>query len=318
MHKLRYDKDKLDFVEEKPSFGHYVKLVARLLVISLGLSLLYYAFFSLFINTEEEKKIITENKAIESEYEGLNSQVERLENVVSDLQERDREIYSSIFNSAPPILTTDFADSSAYYHRDSTYGKEIIAATNLRLQSVFRKVKYCDELIAEITDTLSKDLTTNPYIPSIVPVADFTSVRMGASMGRKMHPFYKKVVMHSGVDLVMPLGTDVLAAGSGVIIDVAKSKKEYGNRITIDHNNGYVTTYSHLGDIYVKRGQKIKQKDKIARVGSSGTSFAPHLHYEVLLNGRNMDPINYFFAEMTPDQTRETIRIAVNTGQSLD
>jgi murein DD-endopeptidase MepM/ murein hydrolase activator NlpD len=155
-------------------------------------------------------------------------------------------------------------------------------------------------------------------IPGVVPVENFSIPTTGATVGMKMHPFYKTITQHTGLDIVTSAGTKVFAAADGVVESVVKSQKGKGNQVIINHGNGYVTTYSHLTNIVAKKGQRLKRGDILGRVGTSGTVFAPHLHYEVIYNGEFMNPIDYFFVDLNPVQYREMMMIGLNTGQSLD
>ncbi|MEF9932430.1 MAG: M23 family metallopeptidase, partial [Bacteroidales bacterium] len=140
----------------------------------------------------------------------------------------------------------------------------------------------------------------------------------GASVGQKINPFYKTVAMHNGIDLLGATGTDILASANGVVEQISRKGKKEGNTITINHGNGYVTKYMQVGDILARQGQRVVQGMVIGRIGLSGISFAPHLHYEIVYNGKNMDPVNYFFADLTPALFKEMVAITANTGQSLD
>jgi murein DD-endopeptidase MepM/ murein hydrolase activator NlpD len=124
--------------------------------------------------------------------------------------------------------------------------------------------------------------------------------------------------MHNGIDLLASLGTEVIAVANGVVTDISRSDRGRGNQIVIEHWGGYKTVYSHLGDVMVRKSQQVKQGNVIARVGNSGLSFAPHLHFEVHLDGKPVEPVNYFFADLSPSEYREMLMIAINTGQSLD
>ena len=186
------------------------------------------------------------------------------------------------------------------------------------LSAVEKNTVMVDNSMKIITSELNKLGPSATNIPSIVPIRDFSIEQTGASIGNKVNPFYKTVRYHGGVDLLAATGTDVLAAADGVVMSQSKEDKGVGNSVVINHKNGYVTKYYYLGDLLVSRGQNVKQGNVIARVGISGMSFAPHLHYEVTFKGKQMDPVNYFFSDMTPQMLREMMIITVNTGQSLD
>lgn len=315
--KLKYDKDQLTFVEEKSSFKDYLKKFLWFLVASLGLALLYYVIFAFFFNTDEERRLIRENKAIEEEYADLESKINRLENVVGNLRSRDDEIYREIFNAEPPHFLDTTQDSLFVSEGDTTFGRKIIHYTADMLKELEKRSENNSEIFSSIQSTLSIDSIAFQSIPSILPVNDFSIVQTGATTGRKVHPFYKTVVMHTGLDIITTVGTEVRATADGVV-KLINSEKGKGKQVEINHGNGYVTTYSHLGDFLVRNGKKVKQGAIIGRVGTSGTTFAPHLHYEVLMNGEYQNPVNYFFAELGPHTYKEMMIIAVNTGQSLD
>ena len=137
-------------------------------------------------------------------------------------------------------------------------------------------------------------------------------------MGKKVNPFYKNVVSHTGMDLLAGTGTEVLAAADGVVETANRKGRIEGNSIVINHKNGYVTKYNNLGDILVRKGQKVRQGAVIGRVGMSGMSFAPHLHYEVLKDTVVLDPVNHMFASVTPEEYLNMMILSVSTGQSMD
>ena len=249
--------------------------------------------------------MMAENRLIEEHYEELADQTRLLENAVKELDLKDESIYRELFN-------TDFPEFTLY-ETDS------VENAHVSIRRLEREFDRCDWLIAGVMDALDaagKDSLAR--IPSILPIADFPLGNVGASVGRKMHPFYKKVVYHGGLDLVAPIGVEVRATADGVVKEVERARKLQGTRIVIDHGNGYETVYAHLSDLLVRRGGKVHRGDVIGRTGNSGTSFAPHLHYEVLLDGVQLDPLNFFYGELNTDDFGELLTYAVNTGQSLD
>ena len=201
---------------------------------------------------------------------------------------------------------------------DTTRMESVVRDSKIRLSVMERGMAKVENSFAEITgamDSLGAGVTA---IPSIVPLKDFSIRQSGASTGMKINPFYKTVVMHNGMDLLAASGTQVLAGADGVVAKAVKNGKREGSSVEIDHKNGYVTVYNHLGNIKVRKGQKVNQGDVIAEVGLTGMSFAPHLHYEVWYNGKVMDPMDYFFSSITPQMYRDMAVVTANTGQSLD
>jgi murein DD-endopeptidase MepM/ murein hydrolase activator NlpD len=154
--------------------------------------------------------------------------------------------------------------------------------------------------------------------PMTNPLNDYTFAQTGASVGSRMNPFYKVPMQHNGLDMLAHSGEPVHAAADGVVKEVIKSRKGLGNVVVIDHGGGYLTRYAHLADMQVSRGRKVKRGACIGYVGVSGTSFAPHLHYEVLRDTVVLDPINHLFASVTPEEYMNMMVMSISTGQSLD
>lgn len=317
MEKYRFNKENLNFVEDKRGFKGWVKILVRYFFMSLVLALLYYVVFSLFISTEQERELARETALMEAEYEKLHGRLHQLDNTIKNLQHRDREIYHSVFNAEPPVYSA-YGDYDMFEGIDTTRMESVVRDSKMRLSVMERgmaKVEASFAGVKKALDSLGTDVTA---IPSIVPVKDFSIRQSGASVGMKINPFYKTVAMHSGMDLLAASGTPVLAGADGTVVKAVKNGKRTGSSVTIDHKNGYVTVYNHLGKIKVRKGQKVKQGEMIAEVGLTGMSFAPHLHYEVWCKGEVMDPMNYFFSSITPQMYRDMAVVTANTGQSLD
>ena len=315
--KYRFNKDQLRFVEEKRGIVWWVRRVVRYFVASILLALVYYVIFSLFISTDEERALERETSLMEEEYAQMLQKSDILENTIINLQQRDREIYRSIFNAEPPVYSAS-GNYDLFEGIDTTRIESIVNDSKLRLSVLENGAALVTGSIESINknlEVLGKDVKS---IPSIIPIKNFTIRQSGASVGKKVNPFYKSVVMHTGMDLLAGTGTEVLAAADGVVVTATRRGKKDGNSIVIDHKNGYVTKYTNLGDIVVRQGQKVLQGAMIGRIGMSGMSFAPHLHYEVWYNDEMMDPMNYFFASLTPQMFRDMAIVVANTGQSLD
>ena len=151
-----------------------------------------------------------------------------------------------------------------------------------------------------------------------MPISNKDLTRTASGFGLRVHPFYKITKFHAGMDFTSPLGTEVYSTGNGVIEDVVASQRGLGKHIIIDHGFGYKSIYAHLDRFNVRKGQKVQRGDVIGFVGNTGMSLAPHLHYEIKLNGKNVDPINYYFNDLTPSEYDKIIEIASKTGQSFD
>lgn len=316
----KFSTDQLKFLEKKKGAKWWIKNIILYLFITLVLAVGYYFILSLFFSTDKEKEIKRENELLAKEYEKLQKKSEVLENTVNNLRIKDENIYKSIFNANPPELTSNsnIDNLRSINTFDTISNMAIVWENNLEIIELEGNVNINKSLITDINNSISLVGDEIRNIPSIIPIKDFTINQIGASVGKKVNPFYKTVVEHNGIDLIGAVGTEVIAPADGVVIKAIRQSRNEGNLIEINHNNGYLTKYMTLGSVLIAKGAKVKQGDVIGRIGLSGMSFAPHLHYEVWFKEKPIDPINYFFGDITPNIYKEMIVISSNTGQSLD
>ena len=294
-------------------------------LVRYGLSILivaalFYLVFALVFSTEREQMLEHENQLLEAEYTALTDRLDLVDGVVGHLQERDREIYNDLFSTDPPNYLLSGEDTLALTAKEleRTGESDLVwdaYALIKRMESVASQVS---RQLAEIDTALSSGRLVPTAIPSLVPLTSFSPVQTGASVGKKVNPFYKTIRDHTGIDLLAPVGTPVRCTADGQVTQVARSEKGMGNQVTVTHKGGYRTVYAHLDGVRVSVGQNLRQGAQIGTVGQSGSSFAPCLHYEVLRDGFPQDPVNYFFAELAPATYRDMMVIALTTGQSMD
>ncbi|MCQ2144314.1 MAG: M23 family metallopeptidase [Bacteroidales bacterium] len=277
---------------------------------------LYHLAFVLVFPKDSDRIVMRENRMYEKLYSRMREQERLLHDAVEFLEIRDDEIYNNLFNTSVPSITDleigtalpndgeDLSDNKIYAY--AAEKAESIEAASLTVEENFRR-------IFEITG--AEGYATPPMV---VPVEGFTVSRTGASVGPKVSPFYKVSTSHDGLDLIAPVGTAVLAGGPGVVMKVVRSIQADGNTVFIDHGNGYVTRYSHLGEIKVGPGRKVKAGEKIGTVGMSGKSFAPHLHYTVMRGNVVCDPVNFMFASVSPMDYAEMLVLSSSTAQQMD
>ena len=287
---------------------------AKWIIATASLAAFYYLIFSLVINTDEEKRLKQENRLYEKLYPEMEQKEKLISDVVKDLQARDNAIYKQIFKSQAPSV--DPQNSALFFFAtDSTEDKDIVEYTERRSLALLDMTSRIDSNFKEVFSDAASSRTLPPML---VPVPDLKFAQVGASVGKKMDPFYKVLTMHNGIDLIAGQGTPVLATADGVVLEVKRSGKGSGNIVEIGHDGGYRTLYAHLQDIVVRKGERVKAGRKIANVGMSGNSFAPHLHYEVHRDSLVLDPVNFFFASFSPEDYMKAAYMAATTGQSLD
>lgn len=237
-----------------------------------------------------------------------------------NLSERDRNVFRILFESDP----YDF--DSEYERKQTATYENIFNRSSRRLKRELReRVAEMETRLDELNDTYL-DLQARidsagsrcDNIPSIQPVINKQLTLLTASYGMRIHPFYKTLQSHQGVDYTIPEGSRVFATADGTVREVAQRNSTSGQTVVIDHGNGYETSYNHLSKINVRKGQQVRRGDIIALSGDTGLSLAPHLHYEVRYNGMRVDPIHYFFMELSPTEYQRLMRIAQSGMQSFD
>lgn len=286
----------------------------------VGLALLYYACFSLLFDTPDEHRMREATDKLRLEYETMAERYDSLEMILDNITERDKSVFRILFESDPYNL--DIEQSEA---RLALYEKNIAKSKRQLSFDLKQSIDKLDEKatslenswhrIKELGDTLG-DKSQN--IPAIQPVLNKQLTLLTAGYGTILNPFYRTLKSHQGIDYTIAEGSSVFATADGVVKEISDKNSTLGKTIVIDHGNGYQTSYSHLLSVFVRRGQKVQRGDVIALTGNSGLSLAPHLHYEVRYNDLRVDPIHYFFMELTPDEYQRIIRIAQSGMQSFD
>ena len=288
--------------------------VAAVVVVAVLLNVVY----SLFFDTPRERQIRNENKMLLDQYEELSARKQVVDTVMQEVQRIDRDIYRVIFETEPVGMDSNPSTGAAFQTLLLTSNEEIVTRSAHKLDSLIRQ----DSLTASLYDMLiirgENKAEMLPYFPAIQPIENRDLTLIASGFGHRVHPIYKIPKMHNGIDFSAPVGTPVYATGNGVVKVVTRSERGLGNQILIDHGYGYETLYACMDELNVRNGQEVKRGDLIGTVGDSGLSVAPHLHYEVHLDGEVMNPINYFFLELSPAEYNRLILISKMSGQSFD
>lgn len=262
---------------------------------AIPLSFLYYGVFSLFVYTEEEARLETENRLLRKEMPKVSKVLDSLEVCIDSLQKRDARIFRGLFNA--DIFSTDVLFEQ--YDRDP-----LVMAGRI------------EENLRYVTAALSDRSAVLPPLSFPLPVSE--SATFGASVGKKLNPFYKLEMYHDGLDIAASAGTAVLAVADGKVSSVKRSKGGKGNVVKLEHKGGYRSSYAHLDEIRVKAGQQVRAGTAIGTVGSSGRSFSPHLHYEMSRDTVILDPVHYLFGGISPEQYINILHTSALFGQSFD
>ncbi|WP_320052213.1 M23 family metallopeptidase [uncultured Acetobacteroides sp.] len=320
-HKYLFNPESLNYQKVGTTLKKRIVRAAVILVTAAVISTIYYTVYSFFFDTPVEKKLKHENKLLSKQYRELDKRFDKLQRVLGDLQTRDQNIYRVIFEAEPYKDSVFLAGGNYALRIEEIEGKdnnELIEQSQATLASVNAKQVPIDLALLKRVEAISHAKSDAiRFIPSIIPLEQKDIRQLAAPMGIRIHPFYKTLKPHDGVDFASPAGSPVLAAADGVVAKT-DSRRSSGNSILINHTNGYSTFYAHLGKIGVRNGQRIKKGMVIGTVGSSGMSVAPHLHYEVLKNNRPVNPVHFFFADISPTDYHKLIQKVSQSGQSLD
>jgi len=278
-----------------------------------------YMLFTLF-DTRSQYRQRQRNNTLRNELAAIELRYDTVQQVLNNVIERDNNVFRILFESEP----YDFAESATDIEMESRKRlsklseKELARELDTRIKRFENDQKHLSSLCNRISAASDSIGTKTNNIPAIQPVINTELTLLTAPYGMLIHPFYKSLASHQGVDYTVPTGSRVFATADGKVKEVKTRKTTSGRYIIIDHGSGYETQYSHLSRIDVKKGQKVRRGDIIGLTGNSGLSLSPHLHYEVRFNGMRVDPIHYFFMELTPHEYQRMIKISQSGMQSFD
>lgn len=320
-HNYKFHPEQLTFVKVRASFKEKIWWVLKYFVAAIVVSVISYLVFPLFIDTPEVRKLKRENQELLVNFDLIDKRVEQLRAVLLDLQNRDDNIYRIIFEAEPihpSVREVGIGGVDRYSYLEGLTNSKIIIETTQKLDKLSKKAYIQSRSFDEITVLAKRKDDMVRSIPAIMPVSNKDLTRVASSFGMRIHPFYKVLKMHTGMDFTAPSGTEIYSTGDGIVKKIEYAQRGYGYHVVINHGFGYETLYAHMGKITVRPGQKVKRGTVIGYVGNTGTSVAPHLHYEVIRNGTQVNPINYYFNDLTPEQYDDLIEIASQPTQSFD
>jgi murein DD-endopeptidase MepM/ murein hydrolase activator NlpD len=274
-----------------------------------------------FIDSPKELSLRRENAQLRQQYQLLNRDLDQLADVLEDMERRDDNIYRQILEAEPipqNVREAGIGGVNRYSQLEGFKNSELVINTNRRLDSIAKRMYVQSKSYDEVVDMAKNKEEMLASIPAIQPVPNKNLRRMASGYGYRIHPIYKVRKMHWGMDFSAPTGTEIFATGDGKVKRIISSRRGYGNHIVIDHGYGYETLYGHMSQIDVRRGQKLNRGDVIGLVGNTGTSSAPHLHYEVWKDDQKINPANYYFNDLSPEQYDLMIELSSHANQSFD
>lgn len=320
--KYYYDTETCKYERVKTTTGDVVFNVLGIfsltLVMAVGLMFVYSSYF------ESPKELLLKNELKEMEfyYKNLSEKVEQMDQIVQEMTYRDDNIYRSVLGSEPldkAVRQGGVGGSDRYadIRNKKFVNKEVVLNLTKTVDQVRRKLYIESKSQDEVVELARNKEKLVGAIPAIRPLRDNEIGHLASGYGMRIHPVYKVRRMHPGIDFSSPVGTPIYATADGVVEKVEFSFSGYGKMVDIDHGFGYKTRYAHMHGFNVYRGQKIKRGELIGYVGNTGLSTGPHLHYEVLINGKQVNPVYYFFNDLNPEDYEKILKLAAVENMSL-
>ena len=288
---------------------------------SIAVGVLFVAILFKFIDSPKERLLRQQNTAYKESYAVLQERIKQLELQMVELEQRDNEVYRSIFEATPIP--------------DSARVKQILAKNEIRLiqslsntaltdnirnqlNNLSLRMSFQGQSFAEITTMVKNKEKLLRAIPAIQPVSNKNLKRVASGFGYRIDPLYKDSRLHAGLDFSAPTGTPIYATADGEVQIAGFNTDGYGNKVVINHGYGFQTLYAHMIRVIANVGQSVKRGEVIGYVGSTGKSTGSHLHYEVIKRGTKVDPVYYFYNDLTPAQFDRLLKEAAANKQSLD
>ncbi|MFT5847604.1 M23 family metallopeptidase [Psychroserpens sp.] len=319
--KYHYDPETLSYREIVRKKGKTITYGFIFLLASALFGFLFVFIASQFIQSPRERTLKHELANMELQYELLNKRVDNAFSALESVEERDNSIYRLYFESNPipeEQRRAGFGGVNRYKKYEGYDNSKLIIESNKQLDLLQKAIvvqsRSLDE-IAILAEDKEKFLSS---IPAIQPIRNKDLKRMASGYGYRTDPFTKVRKFHNGMDFTAPRGTPIYATGDGVVLRADNKSTGYGNHIRIDHGYGYISLYAHLYKYEVRSNQKVKRGDLIGYVGSTGRSEAPHLHYEVFKDEKRINPINFYYGNLTAEEYARLLEKASLENQSLD
>lgn len=318
--KYKVNPDTLSLEQVKMSKKDYLKKGMYYLAGGVVFATLVLFVAYTFFDSPKELMLKRENNQYTMQLELMNKRVDKLSDVLKDIEDRDDNIYRTIFEAEPISIDERRAGIGGvdrYKNLKGYDNSKLITETTQKIDLLSRELYVQSKSFDEVYKLAKTKEVMLAAIPGIQPVSNKDLKRIASGFGFRIHPIYKTLRFHDGIDFTAPTGTPIYATGNGVIMRKKGRMSGYGIVVKINHGFGYETLYAHCSKIIVKPGQKVKRGEIIGYVGNTGRSTGPHLHYEVIKNGKKINPIHFFYQDLTPEEYEKIIEIASRPTQSM-
>ncbi|MDA8658151.1 M23 family metallopeptidase [Flavobacteriaceae bacterium] len=321
--KYYYDQETLSYRPVKATSKNRISNIVLFVLASFffGVTCLLILLNSDVINTPSEIVQKRTLKNYELQFDILNKKLTQLEAVVSNVEERDNNLYRVYFEASPipeEQRRAGFGGVNRYKDLEGYDNSDLVINTAKRLDILTKQTVVQSRSLDEIERLAANKAALIEAIPTIQPVKNKDLTRIASGFGYRSDPFTKARKMHFGMDFTAKRGTPVYATGNGVVKRADSRSSGFGKHIRIDHGFGYISLYAHLSKYNVRRGQKVKRGDIIGYVGNTGRSAGPHLHYEIIKDNKKINPLNFYYGNLSPEEFEALLTQSKQENQSLD
>lgn len=318
--KYSYNPATTSFKPVKPSKGKMFRNIAAFIIVTAFFGMISGFVFSKQVNSPQENTLAVELEEMKIQYELLNKKLKQSQEVLGQIEDRDNNIYRSYFELEPiseDVRKAGFGGVNRYAKFADWKYADIVTEVSKNLDILNKQLVIQSKSLDDVVISAKEKEKMLSHLPAIQPVANKDLTRLASGFGMRMHPILKIGKMHNGTDFAAHVGTPIYATGDGKVT-MAERQGGYGNVVKINHGYGYETLYAHMSKFKVRNGQSVKRGDIIGYVGNTGLSTGPHLHYEIHKDGTEIDPVSYFYQDVSPDEFKILFDKSQQMSVSLD
>ncbi|MBQ7697131.1 MAG: M23 family metallopeptidase [Paludibacteraceae bacterium] len=319
-HKYRINPETLALERIEHGIVFWLKRSGQYILVGLLLGVVFFFVFFMIFPSPREKQLMAQKESLEAQMQIMDQKVNQMQVVMTDMAQRDDNLYRVLFGAEPiPLAVRQGATNKISYYEDLAQmtNSQLVADLQLKVDVLEREIYAQANSFNEIVEMAKSQEAMMDNIPAIQPILNKDLKHVASGWGFRVHPIYHTRKFHYGMDFSAKTGTDVFATGNAKVV-YSGWRQGYGNMVLLDHGYGYQTLYAHLFKSLVRVGQKVQRGDIIGLVGNTGASVGPHLHYEVHRDGRPVDPRNYYFNDLNPEEYDKMVQMSNNFGQTFD
>ncbi len=319
-HKYRINPETLALERIEHGIVFWLKRSGQYILVGLLLGVVFFFVFFMIFPSPREKQLMAQKESLEAQMQIMDQKVNQMQVVMTDMAQRDDNLYRVLFGAEPiPLAVRQGATNKISYYEDLAQmtNSQLVADLQLKVDVLEREIYAQANSFNEIVEMAKSQEAMMDNIPAIQPILNKDLKHVASGWGFRVHPIYHTRKFHYGMDFSAKTGTDVFATGNAKVV-YSGWRQGYGNMVMLDHGYGYQTLYAHLFKSLVRVGQKVQRGDIIGLVGNTGASVGPHLHYEVHRDGRPVDPRNYYFNDLNPEEYDKMVQMSNNFGQTFD